>query len=265
MARGEEWEVLWCSEGFQEARDRLRKRLPDWCRFRLADPRQPLEAQVSNAAVLVPAAARITRDVIESAKNLRVIIQPAAGYELIDIDECGARNIPVRVGRGVSAQSVAEATLCAMMIMAKRIHAQMQDFQNSISGATVGIQLAGKRLGIIGMGTIGRALANIATGLSMKVTSTSSGSTRADLEHLLRASDFISINCPLSASTRGLIGHTELSLIKPGAYIVNFARAPIIDREALIDKLEEGELSGVALDVHWDEVGLFAGQKLCVD
>jgi phosphoglycerate dehydrogenase-like enzyme len=61
---------------------RLRKRLPDWCRFRLADPRQPLEAQVSNAAVLVPAAARITRDVIESAKNLRVIIQPAAGERL---------------------------------------------------------------------------------------------------------------------------------------------------------------------------------------
>mmetsp|Transcript_10289 Transcript_10289/g.26397 ORF Transcript_10289/g.26397 Transcript_10289/m.26397 type:complete len:291 (-) Transcript_10289:191-1063(-) len=233
---------------------RLRKQLPKWCHLRVAEPALSLREQVANAAVLVPAAAHITAEVLNAASRLRLVAQPAAGYEHIDVKACKARGIPVCVGRGVSSQSVAEGIMCAMMAMAKRLPAQMRAFQDRLPGATIGMQMTGKQLGIIGMGDIGRALAAMARAFSMTVEGVSSSSPRAELERLLRTSDFVSINCPLSDATRGLIGRQELAMMKPGAFLVNFARGPIVDRQALEEKLEEtGGLSGVALDVHWEE------------
>mmetsp|Transcript_10174 Transcript_10174/g.26237 ORF Transcript_10174/g.26237 Transcript_10174/m.26237 type:complete len:317 (-) Transcript_10174:145-1095(-) len=253
-AKQEEWEVLWCFEGFQVTADRLQQRLPSWCRFRRVNPAMPLAEQVAGAHVLIPTAARISPDVLDRATHLRLICQAGTGHDTIDVEACRARNIPVCNCPGLNATSVAEAALCALLAMAKNLAGQAVAFEERRPGVTVGVQLAGKTMGIIGMGAIGKAMEQIAMGMSMTVVSTSSTSSRKELEQLLRSSDVVSLSCPLNDATRGLISHKELAMMKHGSYLLNFARGAIIDRQALVDHLESAgnRLAGVALDVHWE-------------
>jgi len=252
----DDWEVLWCHPGFYLTAERLRSHLPPWCRMRLVDPSVPLRDQVATAKVLVPAAARITPDILDAAKELRLISQAGTGYDSIDVAACRARNVPVCRCPGLNAQSVAEAAFGALLAMTKKFSEQVQAFKETKPGVVVGVQLAGRTMGIIGMGNIGEAMTKMAEGMSMRVISTRSSSSRAELEHLLRESDVVSLSCPLNDATRGLIGREELAMMKRGSYLLNFARGAIIDRQALIDTLEgeDNPLAGVALDVHWEPI-----------
>ena len=119
----------------------------------------------------------------------------------------------------------------------------------------LGHQLSGKTLGILGItGAIGSKVASVGRALGMRVLGTCSSSTRAELEHVLRESDVVSIHVPLTPQTRGLLGRSEFRLMKPTACLINTARAAIVDREALEECLRQGGLQGgVGLDVFWEE------------
>lgn len=140
-----------------------------------------------------------------------------------------------------------------MLMLMRRVDEARVAFQHKIIGDPVGHEVDNKTLGIIGMGRVGRCMAAAAQGLGMKVISTDSSSSRDDLEQLLQQSDVVSLHCPLNAETKGLIGRTELSLMKQGAVLINTARGPVVDKAALLDALRCDKLGGVGLDVHWVE------------
>lgn len=117
----------------------------------------------------------------------------------------------------------------------------------------MGMQLAGKQLGIIGLGATGQALRRAAEGLGMRVVGLRSTSGRQELEALLRSSHVISIHCPVTPATQGLLGPNEFGLMREGVLLLNLARGEIIQRQALEDALDGGKLGGVGLDVHWAE------------
>lgn len=141
-----------------------------------------------------------------------------------------------------------------ILMLARRVAEAHQIFLERRIGEPVGMELSGKRLGIIGMGNIGRCLERAAAcGLGMQVVGVTSRSSRAELEQLLGSCHAVSIHCPLDGRTRGLIGEAELGLMLPGALLINCSRGDVIDKGALLRALEAGRLGGVGLDVHWVE------------
>ena len=117
----------------------------------------------------------------------------------------------------------------------------------------IGIELAGKTLGVVGMGRSGTAVAERARGLGMTVIDIGRGATAAERSAFFAASDAITIHCPLTPETRGMLDAAAFAAMRPGAMVVNVARGGVIDRAALLAALASDRLGGVGLDVHWDE------------
>ncbi|KAK9822208.1 hypothetical protein WJX81_005892 [Elliptochloris bilobata] len=223
------WEVMFCMPpgGWDLLYDRLEEDLPPWTVLKRACFGQPLADQVANSDVLIPTTA-----------------------------PCGAeaRGIPVCTSPGVNAASVAEAALMLVLMLARRVPEQLQTFAQRGLGRPLGMQLAGKTLGIVGMGAIGVRLAKAAqAGLGMHVIGLTSRSTPGDLANLLGSADVVSLHCPLTLATHGLLGATELRAMKRGALLVNYGRGELIDKQALVDALRDGHLGGAGLDVFWEE------------
>ncbi|KAF5834636.1 D-isomer specific 2-hydroxyacid dehydrogenase [Dunaliella salina] len=217
------------------------------------DPSIPLHEQVQNAHVLIPTTGAVDGKAINASPNLRLIAQPASGYCNIDIAAARARSIPVTLAPGYNSQAVAEVALCMMLMLARRVDEARAAFQARFIGEPIGSTLHGKVLGIVGMGRVGKCLATAARALGMEVMGTDSKSSREDLVTLLKRSNVVSLHVPLTSTTQGLIGAAELALMRPGAILINCARGPVIDKQALIQALEQGRLGGVGLDVHWIE------------
>ena len=203
--------------------------------------------------VILPSNAPIDADAIAAPEDLRLIQQPAAGIENVDLAAAARRCVPVCNAPGANHVSVAEAATYLMLALARRVPAAARAFRERRVGVPLGIELFGKTLGIIGLGRAGTALAAIGRGLGMRILSVTSASEPAQLAALLAESDVISIHCPLTPQTRGLIGARALSRVKPGALLINCARGPIIDRAALISALDSGRVGGAGLDTYWEE------------
>ncbi|KAK9823271.1 hypothetical protein WJX72_001486 [[Myrmecia] bisecta] len=254
MGSQDDWEVIWClAEGWEVLWDRLIHVLPPWAHLKKAKPGVPLCEQVEHADVLIPTTGVVNGDAIRAAPKLKIIVQPASGYNNIAIDVARERGIPVCTSPGVNAASVAEGALMMMLMLARQANKGQHCFREMMIGQPLGTQLRGKTLGIIGTGTIGQSLARYAAALGMEVLGTTSSSSREDLERLLRQSYCVSIHCPLTPATRGLIGEAELAMMPKGALLINFARGEVIDKQALCDAVEADHLGGVGLDVHWVE------------
>jgi glyoxylate reductase len=199
----------------------------------------------------------ITRRVLESCVRLRIVANFAVGYNNIDIAAARDRGVIVTNTPGVLTEATADLTMALILAVARRI--VEGDAEVRESGRCeweplklLGASLQNKRLGIIGMGRIGSAVAMRARAFGMEVMHHSPESG-IPLNELLGSSDFVSIHAPLSPSTRHLIdGHT-LSLMKSGSYLINTSRGPIVDEVALCDALETGHLRGAALDVYENE------------
>jgi phosphoglycerate dehydrogenase-like enzyme len=217
------------------------------------DRAQPLASVVADVDVLLPSNGVINAEVIAAATKLKLIQQPAAGTEHIDRAAATARGIPICNAPGTNHVSVAECALYLLLALARRAGEDRHAFATRQIGAPLGIELSGKTLGIIGMGLAGSALAERAHCLGMTVIDLGRGATRAERTAFFAASDAISIHCPLSPETRGLVNADAFAAMKPGALVINCARGGVIDREALIAALASGKLGGVGLDVHWDE------------
>ena len=246
-------QLLFCGSGWLPITDLIAARLPAGSSIRVWDHRSPLASNVADVDVLLPSNAAITPEVVASATRLRLIQQPAAGTDLIDRTVAAARGIPICNAPGANHVAVAEAALYLLLALARRAPLAARAFANREVGGPLGVELFGKTLGVIGMGRAGSAVAERARALGMTVISLGRSATDADREMFFAMSDAISIHCPLTPETRGLVGAAAFAAMKPGALVVNVARGGVIDRPALVEALAGDKLGGVGLDVHWHE------------
>lgn len=203
-------------------------------------------------------------DLLKRAPRLRVVSNMAVGYDNIDVAACTARRIPVGNTPGVLTAATADLTMALLLAAARQIPQASRDAREGrwltwSPAGWLGADLEGATLGIVGMGKIGRAVAQRAKGFGMKFLYTDVplppemeaelGVTRVELPELLRQSDFVTLHVPLTPETRGLIGEEQLRLMKPHAILVNTARGPVVQMEALLKALQENWIGGAALDV----------------
>jgi glycerate dehydrogenase len=227
-------------------------------------PQEALE-RVSDCDVLIVNKVRVTPELIDAAHDLKLICETATGVNNIDIEYAAKKGIPVRNVAGYSTPTVAQATFMHILSLvgsAPYFDDAVKSGRYSASGMFTDVsvnwwELAGKTIGIIGMGNIGRKVAQIAEAFGMKVCyfSTSGTSHCKDypslpLEQLLAQADIVSVHAPLNERTDALIGEKELAMMKPSAYIVNMGRGGIVVEEALVKAVDEGVIAGAALDVY---------------
>jgi phosphoglycerate dehydrogenase-like enzyme len=227
------------------------------------DPARPLEEQVGETIALIPSMARITASVIAAAPRLRAIVQFGAGLDGVDRAAAEARGIGVRNVPGANAQSVAELATFLMLGLARRLPVHARTRAARLVGDPPGTELAGKTLGIVGLGATGRALARVARGLGMDVIAVKrTPAPDADaswvggpdeLDTLLARADYVSLHVPASSETRGLIDAARLARMKPSAFLLNVGRGELVDKAALLDALRARRIAGAGLDVYWDE------------
>lgn len=216
-------------------------------------------------ALIVRSSSRVTAEVVEAATNLRVIGRAGIGVDNIDVDAATRRGIAVMNTPGGNNVTTAEHAISMMLALARSIPqatASMKAGRWEKSGFT-GVEVCNKTLGIVGMGNIGRLVAERAQGLQMKVIAADPFLTEEKAQQvgvelvalpvLLARADFVSIHTPLLPETRNLIDAAALAKMKRGARLVNCARGGIVDEAALAEALREKRLAGVALDVFAQE------------
>jgi D-3-phosphoglycerate dehydrogenase len=202
----------------------------------------------------------ITGPVMATCTTLRAISRAAVGYDLIDVAGATARGIPVLTAVGANAQSVAEYSIGLMLAVARNI--PRHDRLTQAGGwdrTRIGIELSGRRLGLVGFGRIARNVARIAGAIGMQVAAYSPNlaaagdiapvTRAASLHDLLRRSDVVSLHAPMSERNRHMIGAAELALLGPDAILVNTARGGLIEEAALAEVLRAGRIYGAGLDV----------------
>jgi len=195
--------------------------------------------------------------VLECLPGLRLVATRTAGFSHIDVEAASARGVAVAAVPAAATQSVAEYTFGALIALERKLFEAREATREGCFEyrGFRGFELAGKRLGIVGLGAIGLRVAELAQAFGMDVLAWSRrpaerpGIELVPLEELLARSDVVSVNVALTGETRGLLGAERLALLKPGAILVNTARGGIVDDEALVRLLEEGRLGGAVLDV----------------
>jgi D-3-phosphoglycerate dehydrogenase len=217
--------------------------------------------QAADGAIL-RSATRVTADLLESPGKLRAIARAGVGVDNIDVGAATRRGIVVMNTPGGNTISAAEHTVALLMSMARHVPAADASMKTGKweRNKFLGTQLAGKTIGVIGLGRIGREVARRAAGLDLKVIGFDPllSPERAaqlgieavsNLEQMFPRCDFLTVHVPLGADTKSLIGSKELALLKPGCRLLNVARGGIIDEAALADALRAGRVAGAAIDV----------------
>ena len=245
--------ALFTGSGWKPFIDFLMRHLPDTYEVSIWDRARPLEEAVAEVEFLLPSNAPFSGGVIAAARAVRLIQQPAAGVENIDLSAARARGIPVANAPGANQRAVAESALLLMLGLARRLPEAQRRFAGAVIGEPVGRELGGRRLGIVGTGRTGGALAALARGIGMEVVSIGSRRSDAEWASFLAVADVVSLHCPLTDATRGLIDDRAFASMKPGAFLINCARGPVVDRGALERALGGDRLGGVGLDVFWRE------------
>ncbi len=193
--------------------------------------------------------------VFRRAPNLRLLSLWGTGTDNIDLDAAARYGVTVTNTPGVSAFSVAEHALALMLAVARRIPRLDAEVRQGRWPRGQAAQMHGKTLGIVGLGAVGRQFGRLGAGIGMHVKAwtmhpdPARGFELVSLDDLFRQSDVVSLHLRLSADTRGFIGAGELDKMKPSAILINTARGPIVDQEALLDALTAGRIAGAGLDV----------------
>jgi len=221
---------------------------------RLPPPREELMARAPSLEGLLSLLTdRVDAELIEAAPRLRAISNYAVGVDNVDVDAAVARGIPVGNTPDVLTESTADLALALMLGIARRLaegeaFVRAGEWRTWEPGLMLGHDLHGATVGIVGFGRIGQAVGRRLEGFGCELVTTSR-SGGMPLEELLERSDFVTVHCPLTPDTRGLIGAEALRRMKPTAYLVNTARGPIVDTDALTRALHSAEIAGAALDV----------------
>lgn len=211
-------------------------------------------------ALVVRSATKVTKEVIEATKggNLKLVVRAGVGIDNIDVAAAKEAGIEVRNTPNASSDSVAELALAHMFAVARFVGTSNHTMRNGEWNKKKyeGVEISGKTLGIIGIGRIGRALANKATALGMTVVYNDMFGKQDDLAYdflelndLLKVSDFISLHVPYDKNSGALIGQDQLNIMKDGSYIINCARGKVVDEAALLEALNSGKIAGAGIDV----------------
>ncbi|HIX16093.1 MAG TPA: hydroxyacid dehydrogenase [Candidatus Hungatella pullicola] len=196
------------------------------------------------------------KNVIEKCPNLKMICVAFTGVDHVDVEYCRQRGILVCNCAGYSTVAVADLVFGMAIDLARNILPCNQAVRNQgTKNGLVGYELEGKIFGVVGLGAIGQRVARIANAFGCRVLAYNrsqksvDGVEQVDLDTLLAQSDIVSLHVPLNDATRGLIGKEELAKMKPGAFLINTARGPVVDSQALYEALEKGVIAGAAVDV----------------
>lgn len=256
-------------------------KLAAWCDVkanredRTLSPGELIEQLSGCQGVLCQLTDRMDREVIRQAPELRVISNIAVGYDNIDVACATERGILVTNTPGILTETTADLAFGLLLAAARRI-AEADRFVRSGQWREwkldflLGTDVHHRTLGIIGLGRIGQAVARRARGFAMNVLYAAPrraspeverelGAQQVPLETLLQESDFVSLHVPLNAETRHLIGKPQLALMKPTAILINTARGPVVDEEALFEALSQGKIQGAGLDVFEHEPQVYPG------
>ncbi|MFD1215117.1 D-2-hydroxyacid dehydrogenase [Microbulbifer celer] len=239
----------------------LENAVDQWDLFDTTTPDQTAE-RIKNADVVITNKVVLDRNLIEGAPNLKLIGVCATGTNNIDLDAAAEHNIPVKNVTGYTGTSLAQHTIALLLALATRWHQYSEDVKNGRwSQSPVFcrldypvMELAGKKLGIIGYGDLGQKVASLGEALGMEVLVAESftGESkpgRTPLPKLLAESDAISLHCPLTEETEQLVDQDFLVAMKDSAFLLNTARGGLVDEAALVTALKNGTIAGAALDV----------------
>jgi D-3-phosphoglycerate dehydrogenase len=199
----------------------------------------------------------VTASVID-AGPLRVVVKFGSGTDNIDIEAARERGVRVEVTAGANARSVAELTIGLLLTLARHIAFHDRLLRSGGWTRRTGMELAGRLLGVVGYGAVGKEVAGLARGIGMRVMAhdplvTEAEVPRVDLSTILSTCDAVTLHVPLQEETRGLIGPAELALMQPHALLVNTSRGGIVDEHALAEALSSGRLGGAAIDTFEEE------------
>ena len=224
-----------------------------------------LMERAQGAEVLLTNKTLLTAENIEALPALKYIGVLATGYNVVDLEAATRKGIVVTNIPSYSTYSVAQMVFAHVLHITQRVGHYAEDNANGRWSANADfcywdtplIELAGKTMGIVGLGHIGQATAKIALAMGMKVSAFTSkdqkdlpeGITKVTMDQLFSTADVISLHCPLTANTKELVNETRLMQMKPTAILINTGRGPLIDEAALAQALNEGQIAAAGLDV----------------
>lgn len=218
--------------------------------------------------ILASGRVKITKEVLDEASKLKMIQRTGVGLDSLDLEELKSRNIPLYVNQGVNAESVAEHTLLLMLASLRRLPIIHRNTERGIwKKQEQGIQtyeLAGKTVGLVGMGNIAKTVVALLKGFGVNVLyydpyplnaeqEVELGAHYCEYEKMLSKVDILSLHCPLTEQTRKIVNRESLAKIRKGAILINTARGELVDMNAVVDALKSGLLSFAGLDVHEEE------------
>jgi len=228
---------------------------------------ETLRKVVSSYDVLiVRSRTRVTKEIIEAGRRLRVIGRAGVGLDNIDVETAKERGIVILNTQEAAANAAAELTIGLIISLARSIPRADRSMKEGkwIKEQLMGWELRDKTIGIIGVGNVGVIVARFAKALGMKILITKRTPPAPELlkeleakfvvlKELLQRSDVVTIHVPLTEETKHMVGAQEIRLMKKGAFLINTSRGAIVDEKALLDSLKSGKLGGAALDVYETE------------
>lgn len=237
---------------------------------------QELVAQLADSDALLCVGSRVDKAVLDAVgPHLKIVANWGVGYNNIDADYAAQKGIMVTNTPDVLTETTADLSWAILMAVARRVveadvYVRAGQFEGFKPFAMLGADVWGKTLGIIGCGRIGQAVGRRAQGFGMRVlyhnrkpldkeTERALGVHYMEIDELLKESDFVSLNVPLTEETHHLIDARRLSLMKPSAFLVNTTRGPVVDEQALLTALLEKQIAGAALDVFEKEPAVTPG------
>lgn len=221
-------------------------------------PPQEAARFLPRAEVVIPEHVQVDAAFLARAPKLR-LVHTGAGHDNVDLKACAARGVRVCGAAGVNASAVAEHTMALLLAWYKNIP-RLDGFMKARGSelSYSGGELAGKTIGLVGLGHIGARVAALCRAFDMQVLGCSRRAAPPDieavgLEELLRRSDVVSLHIPLTDATRGMIGRAELAGMKKTALLINTSRGAVVDEAALVQALTLGQIAGACLDVYAQE------------
>ncbi|HSW74784.1 MAG TPA: NAD(P)-dependent oxidoreductase [Candidatus Saccharimonadales bacterium] len=207
--------------------------------------------RIREAEIITASYVNITSSVMDAAPNLKYVIVPTVGYELVDTKYAATKGITTLNCPTFSSQAVAEYAITLLMAANRNLITGIDKLRSGEWNpqALTGHELGGKNLGLVGYGNIGIRIDKMASTLGMQVDHVNSKSTSDEIDTLVANSDFLIICAPLNDETRNLIDERRLKLLKPTAILVNVGRGAVVDQNTLIDLLKNQKIRGAGLDV----------------
>lgn len=236
-----------------------------------------LKAVVGQDAILCLLTDQIDAEILDAAKGCRIFANMAVGYDNINVVEATKRGILVTNTPGILTEATADLTWALILAVSRRVVEGDQEmrtgrFQGWGPLYMIGGDVTGQTLGLIGPGRIAQAVAERAKGFKMRIlyhgrressALEELGAERVDLDRLLSESDFVSLHVPLNDQTRHLIHAGALAKMKSSAYLINTARGPVVDEQALVQALRANQIAGAGLDVYENEPRMMDGLADC--